>query len=190
MKGPAVCNPFRPLLPQRGERPRHRLARVKPPVMAAGQAALSTACSGGEGPGQQVGDAVDRMIGDASKHIAQVGLGIEAVELGGLDQGVDCGRALAASAIGMKRGLVARSPDPLASANSRRHRNRRLGAIPCRRATADTEVVVCADSATIARFSCTDHRRTGVGRDHRPRERLISRLRNDTGPIGTTSLRT
>jgi len=33
-------------------------------------------------PGQQFVDAVDRMVGDAFEHVAQVRLGIEPVELG------------------------------------------------------------------------------------------------------------
>ena len=49
-------------------------------------------------PGQQLGDAVDRMIGDAAEHLAQVGFGIVAVELGAFNKGVDRpqGGALAA----------------------------------------------------------------------------------------------
>ena len=35
------------------------------------------------------------MIGDAGEDVAEVGLGIDVVELGGLDQGVDGGGALA-----------------------------------------------------------------------------------------------
>jgi hypothetical protein len=37
-----------------------------------------------------------RMIGDAAEHVAQVGFGIEAVELGAFNKGVDRGGALAA----------------------------------------------------------------------------------------------
>src|SRR5215204_5326557 len=37
--------------------------------------------------------------------------------------------------------------------SSRRHRNRRLGVIPCRRATDDIELVVRCASSTMARFS-------------------------------------
>jgi hypothetical protein len=36
------------------------------------------------------------VIGDAAEHFAQVGLGIEAVELGAFNKGVDRGGALAA----------------------------------------------------------------------------------------------
>jgi hypothetical protein len=46
-------------------------------------------------PGQQLCDAVDRVIGDAAEHLAQVGFGIEAVELGAFNKGVDRGGALA-----------------------------------------------------------------------------------------------
>jgi len=37
-------------------------------------------------PGQQFCDAVDRVIGDAAEHLAQVGFGIEAVELGAFNK--------------------------------------------------------------------------------------------------------
>ena len=47
-------------------------------------------------PGQQFADAVDRVVGDAAEHVAQVGFGIEPVELGRADQAVDRGGALAA----------------------------------------------------------------------------------------------
>ena len=36
------------------------------------------------------------MVGDAAEDVAQIGLGVEAVELGGFDQGVDGGGAFAA----------------------------------------------------------------------------------------------
>jgi hypothetical protein len=36
------------------------------------------------------------MVGDAAEHVAQVCLGIEFVESGGLDEGVDGGGAMAA----------------------------------------------------------------------------------------------
>jgi hypothetical protein len=35
-------------------------------------------------PGQQFVDPVDRMVGDALEHVAQVRFGIDVVELGGL----------------------------------------------------------------------------------------------------------
>jgi hypothetical protein len=47
-------------------------------------------------PGQQVIHTIHGMIGDAGQHVAQVGLGIETIELGGFDQRVDCRSALAA----------------------------------------------------------------------------------------------
>jgi hypothetical protein len=47
-------------------------------------------------PGEQVADAVDGVVGDAGEHVAEVGFGIEAVELGGLDQGIEGGGAFAA----------------------------------------------------------------------------------------------
>jgi hypothetical protein len=37
------------------------------------------------------------MVGDAGQEVAQIGLGVEAVERRGLDQGVEDGRALAAA---------------------------------------------------------------------------------------------
>ena len=40
-------------------------------------------------PRQQFVDAVDGMVGDAGQHLAQIGFGIEAVELGRTDQAVD-----------------------------------------------------------------------------------------------------
>src|ERR1700731_1711474 len=43
-------------------------------------------------PGQELTDAVYRMVGDAREHVAQVSFGVEAVELGGLDQGIHRGR--------------------------------------------------------------------------------------------------
>ena len=57
----------------------------------------------GDVPGQQFVDAVDRVVGDAGQDVAQIGLGIEAVELGGLDQGVDGGGAPAAASDPAKR---------------------------------------------------------------------------------------
>ena len=41
-------------------------------------------------------DAIDRVIGDATNHFAQVGFGIDAVELCGLDERINCGCAFAA----------------------------------------------------------------------------------------------
>ncbi len=47
-------------------------------------------------PGGEFTDAVDGMVADADQNIPEIGLGIKAVELGALDQGVDDGGALAA----------------------------------------------------------------------------------------------
>ena len=46
-------------------------------------------------PGQQFGDAVDGMVGDAFEDLAEIALGVEAVELGGAGQGIDRGGAFA-----------------------------------------------------------------------------------------------
>ena len=40
-------------------------------------------------PGQQLCDAVHRVVGDALQHLAQVGLGIEAVQLGRSEQAIE-----------------------------------------------------------------------------------------------------
>jgi hypothetical protein len=42
-------------------------------------------------PGQQLADAIDRVVGDAHEDVAQIGLRIERVHFGGLDEGVHCG---------------------------------------------------------------------------------------------------
>ena len=43
-------------------------------------------------PRQQLTDPADRMVGDACEHVAQVGLGIEAVQFRGPNQAVErCG---------------------------------------------------------------------------------------------------
>ena len=47
-------------------------------------------------PGQQFGDAIDWVIGDAAEHLVQIGFGIEPVELGRLDERVGRGGARAA----------------------------------------------------------------------------------------------
>ena len=47
-------------------------------------------------PGKQVADAIDGVVGDAGKYVAEPGFWIEAVELGGLDQGIDGGGAITA----------------------------------------------------------------------------------------------
>ena len=51
---------------------------------------------GREVPGQEFLDAVDRMVGDAGQHVAEIRFGIETVEFGGADQAVDRGGAFAA----------------------------------------------------------------------------------------------
>jgi hypothetical protein len=50
---------------------------------------------GGPGPGQEIVDAIDRVVGDSGENVAQIGLWVEAVEGRGLDQGVENGRATA-----------------------------------------------------------------------------------------------
>ena len=56
---------------------------------------LSLVC--GPVPWEQFGDAVDVVVGDAGQDIAEPGFGIETVELGGFDQGVDGGGTFAAA---------------------------------------------------------------------------------------------
>ena len=48
-------------------------------------------------PRQQFFDAVDGMVGNALQHIAQIGFGIEAVELGRAEQAIEDCRPLAAA---------------------------------------------------------------------------------------------
>src|SRR4051812_27229457 len=57
------------------------------------------------------------------------------------------------SASGTKAGAGGRSGEWSCCRSSRRHRNKRLGVIPCRRATAEIEPVVRCASSTMARFS-------------------------------------
>src|SRR5215210_3500390 len=56
-------------------------------------------------PRQQFADAIDRMISDAGENVAQPHLGIKAVELGRLDEGVD-GRGALAAGIGAGEQVV------------------------------------------------------------------------------------
>ena len=63
-------------------------------------------------PWQQLIEPRGGMIGDATQHIGEPGLGVDAVEFGGGDQGVDCGRALAA-AIG-----TGEPPSPASQSNT------------------------------------------------------------------------
>ncbi len=66
--------------------------------------------------------------------------------------GVASQREKAAQA-GQRPGSGGRSADCSCCRRSRRHRNRRLGVIPCRRATEEIELVVRRASSTMARFS-------------------------------------
>lgn len=52
---------------------------------------------GDQVPGQEFVDPVDRVLGDASEELAQVGLWVEAIELGGADEAVERRGTLAAS---------------------------------------------------------------------------------------------
>src|SRR5512132_3555778 len=56
-------------------------------------------------PGEQVGDAVDGVGGDAGEHVAEPGFWVEAVELGGFDQGVE-GRGAFAAGVGAGKEVV------------------------------------------------------------------------------------
>ncbi len=60
----------------------------------------------GEVPRQELLDTVDGMIGDVRQHMLQIGFGIEAVELGRPDEGIEDGGAFA-SAIGAGEEIVA-----------------------------------------------------------------------------------
>jgi hypothetical protein len=46
-------------------------------------------------PSRQFVDAIDRMLGDKSDDVAQVGPGIKAIQFGDADQCVDCSAAFA-----------------------------------------------------------------------------------------------
>ena len=67
-------------------------------------------------PGRQRAQVGDLVIGDASQHVGEPGLGIDIVELGGLDQCQDeCGALAAAIGAGEQPGLAAkRNPAQLA----------------------------------------------------------------------------
>jgi hypothetical protein len=56
-------------------------------------------------PGEQVGDAIDGVIGDAGEHVAEPGFRVEAVELGGFDQGVE-GRSAITAGVGAGEEVV------------------------------------------------------------------------------------
>src|SRR5258708_34576862 len=60
----------------------------------------------GEVPRQELLDTVDGMIGDVGQHMSQIGLRIEAVELGRTDEGVEDGGTFS-SALGAGEGIVA-----------------------------------------------------------------------------------
>jgi len=49
--------------------------------------------------GQEFGDAASRVVGNAGEHVGEIVLRVEAVELGALDQRVEC-RDAAAAGIG------------------------------------------------------------------------------------------
>src|SRR3954466_11987531 len=67
--------------------------------------------------------------------------------------GGECGGSAGeGSASGTKAGAGGRSAEAACCRSSRRHRNKRLGAIPCRRATAEIEPVARCASSTRARF--------------------------------------
>src|SRR3954466_8057602 len=68
--------------------------------------------------------------------------------------GGECGGSAGeGSASGTKAGAGGRSAEGSCCCSSRRHRNKRLGVIPCRRATAEIELVARRASSTMARFS-------------------------------------
>jgi hypothetical protein len=62
-------------------------------VLSSGDVEVKLICND---PWQQLIDAIDGMLGDASDDVAKVGLGIKAIQFGSTDQGVDCGPAFAA----------------------------------------------------------------------------------------------
>jgi hypothetical protein len=93
------------------------------------------------------------------------------------DDGASAG---AGSAMGMKAGPAGRIGAWSPSASSRRHRNSRLGEMPCRRATRDTDRAACDASATIGRFSSADRRRVSA---------VITNPSEEPGPdIGTIQI--
>jgi hypothetical protein len=49
-------------------------------------------------PGQQFVDPIDRVLADAGEEIAQIGFGLDAVELGGADDGIEDRSSLASFA--------------------------------------------------------------------------------------------
>jgi hypothetical protein len=69
-------------------------------------------------PGQELLDAVDRMVGDAGQHIAEIGFGIETVEFGSADQAVDRGGSFAAG-VAQEFALPLKIPYVITSAQSK-----------------------------------------------------------------------
>src|SRR5512147_753729 len=74
---------------------RNEIDRKRPPAAAV---ILALALLSGRGamvfwladvPGEQVGDAVDGVVGDAGEHVAEPGFRVKEIELGGLEQGVE-----------------------------------------------------------------------------------------------------
>ena len=59
-------------------------------------------------PGQQCVDLSGRMVGDAADDVGEVGLGVDMVELAGLDDGVE-NRGAVAAGVGAEEGPVATS---------------------------------------------------------------------------------
>ena len=60
--------------------------------MLCGEPLIESEADALEVPGQQLGDAIDGMIGDALDDVPQISFGIEAVGLGSFDQAVNrCG---------------------------------------------------------------------------------------------------
>lgn len=60
---------------------------------------------GSKVPGQQIGDVADRVVGNVLQHHAQVGLRINAVQLGRTNQTVYCGSAFA-TRVGTREEIV------------------------------------------------------------------------------------
>ncbi len=68
-------------MPDHGQRPPNTVRRVGG---SGGDTLIEPWTDIGEVPGQQFRHAVHRVVGDALDHAAQVGLRVEAVQLGGL----------------------------------------------------------------------------------------------------------
>src|SRR5690606_19718238 len=91
-------------------------------------------------PWQEVGNALGGMAGGAGQHVAQPSFGIDVVELGGLDQGIDGGGALA-PAIGSSKQPVLATDRDAAQGPVRRHCYR-----PC-----------CSPPPYLCHFPVVDH---------------------------------